>query len=108
MPNPITPYPIQIVGGANMVGDVIIEDMTQFVQANPLNNRLTVTLDSTQKAVTDAGNFPSGFANGDLLEVRINGKRSGKATATIDTTKAGITITVVQTGADYAGASIVL
>lgn len=38
--------------------------------------------------------FPSGFANGDFLEVNVTGLRSGGTTHTVDTSRPGTVLTI--------------
>ena len=50
----------------------------------------------------------SGYDNGDKIEIRVTGIRSGNAVHTVDTSKGKGKVTLTQTTSDYAGASISL
>ena len=108
MPDPIIPYPLKITAGADTDAGatVIIEDLTKADSNDPGKNRIIVNLDSNRRADVDIANLRSGYDNADKLRISANGVRVGVAYHTIDTTKGKATITLSQTSADYAGASI--
>jgi hypothetical protein len=109
MANPKVSYPITITGGSSMVGEVIVENISKDVEAtNSENNKLRVDLDSNKKATVDLANLESGYNNGDTIEIRVTGIRSGNAVHTVDTSKGSAKVTLAQTTSNYSGASISL
>lgn len=99
------PYSIDITGSAAR-GVLIVEDLNKFDEKSPNNNKIIIDLDSNKRAIVDLANLRSGYDNGDKLEIRLVGTRTGNVVHTVDTTKGNLKTTISQSGADYAGASI--
>jgi len=108
MADPSVPYPLKITAGSNTDAGatVMVEDMTQVDSTNPNKNRLIDDLDSNGRVDIDLVNISSGYSNGDKLRIKAVGVRVGVAYHTIDMTKGKATITLSETSADYAGASV--
>jgi len=107
MTDPRVPYTLMVTAGSNSTaGTVIVQDTTQEDANNPTKNRLSTDIDSSQKATLSLGNMLADYSNGDTLLVKIVGIRSGRAVHTLNTSKGTGKVTLSQTGADYAGASV--
>ena len=102
------PYSLRVIGGGNMIGEVVIENLSKSDAEDPETNKIRVTLDSNAKANVNVQNMRSAVSNGDIIEVRMNGVRSGNKVHTVDTRVGTTKINLTQTGSDYAGVSISL
>ncbi len=102
------PYTLRIKGGSSMIGEVVVENLSKSDASDPETNIIRVTLDSNQLANVNVQNMRSAVSNGDILEIRMNGVRSGNLAHTVNTKQGHARINLSQTGSDYAGASISL
>ena len=108
MAAPILPYEITIIADTKR-GTAIVENTTKVDTADPQKNRIIVDLDTNRRNTVDLGNMRSGYSDGDKIEIRVFGLDTGFGTHTVNTKKTTKrTITIKQTGTDYAGASISL
>src|SRR3990167_5195599 len=106
MADPTIPYPLTI-SATSAVGTVVLENTSIPPSAtNRRNNKISADLDSNKNITFDLANLVSGYSNGDLIEIRVNGIRSERATHTVKTSKLNPKVTLTGTTSDYSGANI--
>lgn len=97
--DPRVPYPMTVTFGTGAVGRARAFNRTT-------GEELSGLIDGSRRIVFDASNFTSGYTNGDVIEFRITGVRTGTGTHTINTSKMRGTISVDVTGTDNAFPSV--
>lgn len=67
----------------------------RFTNTNTRDTKVFRTVDNAAKAnLGNSKDFPSGFSNGDFIEVLISGLRTGSLTHVVDTSKGGFRQTI--------------
>lgn len=92
MPTPRTSYIIGVtISGTDTAAlqkvRVFNRNTNEYMPENDGNKKLA--LSTTKKVIFDCKDFASGFTNGDIIEIRINGAAYGSTTSTIVTTGGG-------------------
>jgi len=91
---PTTPTQYQI--GVKVSGGTSSDVYVNFKCGTTIKRVLT----SSNEAIVNLGNaidFPSGFSNGDKIEINATGYRRGGIVHTVDTSKGGATIKLTLT-----------
>jgi hypothetical protein len=91
MPTPTKSYKI----GVKVSGGTSGNDYAVFYNGRT-GDKYSVKI-SNNEAVVNLGNtkeFPSGYQNGDLIDISITGRRYGGATHTVNTSKGGASIKI--------------
>lgn len=103
MPDPRIPYTLHIKSANIASGQVTIENLSA---SDKNTNMITADMDANGRATIELANMTNEVSNGDKIQIRASGARIGTATHTIDLTKRSATITLTESAAGYAGASI--